>query len=99
MITKDVILDKLKEIYEPCAPIIDIVRMGMIEDIEIEDNNVKVFLILTTPNCPAKFKMIKTVEGKLREMDGIGNVEVIVLDKKWSPDKLSEEDKRRLGFI
>ncbi|WP_025270399.1 metal-sulfur cluster assembly factor [Hippea sp. KM1] len=99
MITKQIVLDKLKEIYEPCAPIIDIVRMGMIDDIQIEDNSVKVSLILTTPNCPARFKMVKIVKGKLEEIEGIGNAEVVISDKKWSPDKLSEEDRKRLGFV
>ena len=100
MISKNVVVDKLKEIYEPCMPIIDIVEMGLIYDIDIENNDVKIVMTFSTPHCPAGFRMVKTVEEKLKEIDKIGNVQVeLTFDPPWSKDRLSEENRVKLGFI
>jgi len=100
MIDKDTVLNKLSEIYEPCAPIINIVEMGLIYDVKIDDNNVNILMTFSTPHCPAGLKMVKMVKDKLKEIEGIGKIEVeLTFNPPWSPDRLSEENRKKLGFI
>ncbi len=46
------IVKVIKTIYDPEIPV-DIYELGLIYDVFVnEDNNVKVIMTLTTPNCP-----------------------------------------------
>ena len=48
----DNVVKKLKGIYDPEIPV-DIYELGLIYDVMInEDNDVKILMTLTSPNCP-----------------------------------------------
>jgi ATP-binding protein involved in chromosome partitioning len=53
MITKEKILEALSNVEDPDLKK-DLVTLGMIQDLEIKDKNVKFTLMLTTPACPMK---------------------------------------------
>ncbi len=100
MIDKNDVINKLKEIYEPCMPIIDIVEMGLIYDIKTDNNNVHIVMTFSTPHCPAGFRMVKMVEEKVKELKSVGTVEVeLTFEPPWTKDRLSKENKKKLGFI
>ncbi len=100
MINKESVIEKLKEIYEPCMPLIDIVEMGLIYEVNVEGNNVGVVMTFTTPHCPAGFRMVKMVEDKIKELKGVGSVDVkLTFDPPWTKERLNEENRKKLGFI
>jgi metal-sulfur cluster biosynthetic enzyme len=99
-INKKQIIKKLKEIQEPCLPIIDIVDMGLIYDIKIDSNNVYVLMTFTTPLCPSGVRLVRKVKDKLLEIDGIGKVDVdLTFDPLWTKDRLTKENQIKLGYI
>jgi metal-sulfur cluster biosynthetic enzyme len=51
MVTKDTIVETLKECYDPEIPI-NIVDLGLIYDIAIVKGNVSVKMTLTARGCP-----------------------------------------------
>ena len=100
VVTKDKVLEKLKEIEEPCMPLVNIVDMGLIYDVMVDDGNVKVVMTFTTKLCPVGFRLAQLVKEKIEELDGVKSVGVeLTFDPPWTPDRLSEENRRRLGFI
>ncbi len=100
MVTKDEVLEKLKEIEEPCMPLVNIVDMGLIYDVAVDNGNVKVVMTFTTKLCPVGFRLTQLVKEKIEELEGVKNVEVeLTFDPPWTPDRLSEENRRRLGFV
>lgn len=100
MINNKDVIKKLKEIYEPCMPLIDIVEMGLIYEVNVEGNDVGVVMTFTTPHCPAGFRMVKTVEDKIKELEGVGRVDVkLTFDPPWTKERLSEENRKKLGFM
>ena len=87
----------LKAIYDPEIPV-DIYELGLIYDVMInEDNDVKVLMTLTSPNCPVAETLPMEVEESL---DLVKSCEVeITFDPPWTKDLMSEEAKLELGML
>lgn len=90
----------LKTIYDPEIPV-DIYELGLIYDVMInEDNNVKILMTLTSPNCPVAESLPREVEDKVKSLEHITNAEVeITFDPPWTKDLMSEEAKLELGML
>ena len=94
------IVKELKSIFDPEIPV-DIYELGLIYDVFInEDNDVKILMTLTSPNCPVAESLPKEVEEKIRSIDEVKTAEVeITFDPPWTKDLMSEEAKLELGFL
>jgi FeS assembly SUF system protein len=94
------IVKALKGIYDPEIPV-DIYELGLIYDVMVNtDDEVKILMTLTSPNCPVAESLPKEVEDKIRKIEGIKDVEVeITFDPPWSKDLMSEEAKLELGML
>ncbi len=94
------IVKVLKTIFDPEIPV-DIYELGLIYDVFVnEDNDVKVLMTLTTPNCPVAESLPLEVKNKINEMDDVKSAEVeMTFDPPWSKDLMSEEAKLELGFL
>jgi FeS assembly SUF system protein len=96
----DNVVKKLKSIYDPEIPV-DIYELGLIYDVMInEDNEVKILMTLTSPNCPVAETLPKEVEDKVKTIPEIKSCDVeITFDPPWSKDLMSEEAKLELGML
>lgn len=94
------IVTVLKTIYDPEIPV-DIYELGLIYDVMVsEDNDIKILMTLTTPNCPVAESLPMEVEEKVRSMNEVKDCEVeITFDPPWSQDLMSEEAKLELGML
>lgn len=90
----------LKGIYDPEIPV-DIYELGLIYDVMInEDNEVKVLMTLTSPNCPVAETLPREVEEKITKIEEVKSCEVeITFDPPWTKDLMSEEAKLELGML
>ena len=90
----------LKTIFDPEIPV-DIYELGLIYDVFVnEDNDVKIIMTLTTPNCPVAESLPQEVKEKVRELDEVNEVELeLTFDPPWTRDLISEEAKLELGFL
>lgn len=96
----DKIVVVLKSIYDPEIPV-DIYELGLIYDVFIsEENDVKILMTLTSPNCPVAESLPADVEKKVKQLDEINDCEVeITFDPTWTNDMMSEEAKLELGML
>ena len=94
------IVKELKSIFDPEIPV-DIYELGLIYDVFInEDNEVKILMTLTSPNCPVAESLPQEVEEKIRSIDEVKTAEVeITFDPPWTKDLMSEEAKLELGML
>ena len=97
MVTKEDILKALKQIVDPEVGI-NIVDMGFIYDIIIKDKVITVKMTLTTPGCPMHAMFTQEVESILKDKFGKNVIVELVFDPPWSPDKMSPEARKKLGF-
>lgn len=93
---KEKILEKLKEVTDPELGF-DIVSLGLIEEISIEKNKVKIKLLPTTPFCPYLPLIIELIENKLREIGFESEVE-IDFENVWSLERVDKEVKKSLNL-
>jgi len=98
MAVKDQIIEVLKKIYDPEIQY-DIWSLGLVYNVEIEGNKVKITMTLTSPMCPYGPAIIDDVRRQVSAVDGVGEVTVdITFSPPWSPEKMSDEAKIALGI-
>jgi len=97
-VTKEKVLEVLSQVYDPEIPI-DIVNLGLVYDVQINDNTVNLKMTMTSPGCPSAREIILESQTLVSEIEGVkeANVE-IVWDPPWSPEKMSEEARTSMGI-
>ena len=90
----------LKTIYDPEIPV-DIYELGLIYDVFLnEENDVKILMTLTSPNCPVAESLPQEVKDKVAEIKGVKSAEIeMTFDPAWTRDLMSQEAKLELGFL
>ena len=98
-ITKEEVLEKLKEVYDPEIPV-NVVDLGLIYGVDVnEDNEVHVLMTLTAPGCGMGPYIAQQAEWAVSELEGLEDVTVeMVFDPPWTPDMLTEDGKALLGI-
>lgn len=102
MPTKEKILDRMKNVYDPEIPV-NVVDLGLVYNIEIkEDGEIKILMTLTAPGCPIYPYIAEQVRREVSQIEGVKEVNVeFTFDPPWSPEKMTEEGKealRSMGF-
>jgi len=90
----------LRTIYDPEIPI-NIYDLGLIYQLDIDVNGrVDVRMTLTAPGCPVAATFPDTVEQRLYEVPGVTEARVeLVWEPAWSPERLTEDAKLKLGLL
>jgi metal-sulfur cluster biosynthetic enzyme len=98
-VTEEKVFEILSDIYDPEIPI-DIVNLGLVYGVQVEDGIVNVKMTLTSPGCPTAGQMVQEAQMLIEELPGVKEAIVeVVWDPPWDPSKMSEEAKRALGYI
>lgn len=99
MLKKEQVQTMLEDVYDPEIGV-DIVTLGLIYDIKInEDNDIHVLMTFTFPGCPYGPELIAEVEEKLKEIKEARNIKVeVTFEPAWSPDKMDQDIRSALGF-
>ena len=97
-ITKDVVLEALHDVFDPEIPV-NVVDLGLIYGVEVEDGNVDVRMTLTFAGCGMGPYIAQQAEWRIAEIEGVEDVNVeMVFEPPWSPDQITEDGKKLLGL-
>ena len=97
MIDENTIREALREVIDPELGC-NIVDLGLLYAIALDGTTVTVQMTLTTPGCPMQESLAWGVQSALLKLDGVEEVEVeLVWDPPWSPDRMTEAGRARLG--
>jgi metal-sulfur cluster biosynthetic enzyme len=78
---------------------INVVDLGLIYNVLIDETKISVDMTLTTPGCPMAGVLAGSVEQAIRQAFEQADVEVsLVWDPPWTPDRLSDAAKEQLGY-
>ncbi|MGH7932426.1 MAG: metal-sulfur cluster assembly factor [Candidatus Binataceae bacterium] len=97
--TEQDILQALHEVNDPEVGV-NIVDLGLVYSTEITDERVRIVMTMTTPACPMHSYLTEEVRAViLGQIEQARDVEVeLVWDPPWSPQMISENGRRQLGW-
>jgi metal-sulfur cluster biosynthetic enzyme len=94
----------LATVYDTCSVLngtrLDIVEMGLVEEVAVEGSTVRVRLLLTDPMCAYLFEMRAQIIEAVSALSGVENVEVEpVAGKFWWPERMAPKARGRLETL
>ena len=99
MVTEDAVFEAVKEIIDPEVGI-NIVDMGLIYGVDIEEETVNITMTLTSPGCPAGGQLVNGTQHVTQQLEGVEEVNVnVVWTPRWTPEMMTEEAKDELGIF
>lgn len=95
---KDSMMGAIENVIDPELGI-DIVNLGLIYDVELDDDNIaRVTMTLTSMGCPMGPQIVDNIKTELMELPEVKEVDVnVIWNPPWSKDKMSRYAKMALG--
>jgi ring-1,2-phenylacetyl-CoA epoxidase subunit PaaD len=95
VVSTEAVWAALGEIPDPEIPVISLVELGVIRDVQVEGDRVRVELTPTFLGCPALEAMQRALEERIASLGGEPEVAVIT-DDSWSTDRISASGREKL---
>ncbi len=97
MVDEKSVMDSLRNVYDPELGI-NIVDLGFIYKIEINEGRVNVRMTFTSPHCPLSGMITDQVKEAAIKVNGVKEVNVeLVFDPPWNPSMMNSEIRKQLG--
>ena len=98
-ITEEKVYEILGDIYDPEIPI-DIVNLGLVYSVAVEQDIVNINMTMTSPGCPAATQIVTEAKLMLEDLPEVSEANIeIVWDPPWDPSMMSEAAKESLGMF
>lgn len=95
-ITTEAIWQALDTVMDPEIPVVSVVDMGIVREIEAGPDGVIVTMTPTFAGCPALDVMRRDIKTRVQEL-GVGQVTVeTTLSPPWSSDWITDEGRKKL---
>lgn len=90
-VTEEQVKEALSTVIDPELGF-NIVDLGLIYDVLIEDSSVNVTMTLTSMACPAGPQMVAAAKGAIENLEGVEEAQVnLVFNPPWGPEMMREE--------
>ncbi len=97
---KEAVIEELKTVFDPEVPV-SIWELGLIYELNVsDDNEVKIVMTLTSPNCPVAESLPMEVKEKAASVQGVKDVDIeLTFEPPWDEEMISDEGKFELGML
>ena len=96
--TQDDVYTALSQVNDPELGI-NLVDMGLIYNVDIEDGKVQIDMTLTTPGCPMHSHITRQAWKAVNDLPEVTDTAVrIVWEPRWTPERLSPAARAQLGW-
>lgn len=98
MVTEDQVRRALRKVKDPELNL-DLVVLGLIYDIEVNDQHVDVTMSLTSPACPVAGEIVSQAQQAVEGVQGVesANVELTFMPP-WTADRIPPLIRSALGL-
>jgi ring-1,2-phenylacetyl-CoA epoxidase subunit PaaD len=95
MVTAEQVWAAIDEIPDPEIPVISLVELGIIRDVAVEGDAVRIELTPTFLGCPALESMRRSLEETVTALGASAEI-AVVQDDSWSTDKITPAGREKL---
>ena len=95
MVTEAQVWEALAEIPDPEIPVISLVDLGVVRDVNVQDGQVRVDFTPTFLGCPALEVMRDAMADQIRALGAEPEINVR-LDDSWSTDRITAAGREKL---
>jgi ring-1,2-phenylacetyl-CoA epoxidase subunit PaaD len=95
VVTAEQVWDALAEIPDPEIPVISLVDLGVIREVDVEDGSVRVEFTPTFLGCPALEVMRDAMAERIRALGAEPEINVRS-DDSWSTDRITPAGREKL---
>ena len=95
MVTAERVWEALAEIPDPEIPVISLVDLGVVRDVHVDADRVRVAFTPTFLGCPALEVMRDAIAERIRELGAEPDVRVVV-EAGWTTDHITPAGREKL---
>jgi metal-sulfur cluster biosynthetic enzyme len=97
-VTEKDVRNALKTVKDPELNL-DLVVLGLVYDIEVDEGDVHVVMSLTSPMCPVAEQIVLDARDAISGIEGVENCEVdLTFDPPWTPERIAPLIRSSLGL-
>lgn len=99
MVTHEQVLAALKQVLDP-ELFVNVVDLGLIYKVDIQDKTVALDMTMTSPACPAGPQLVAQSKKAIETLEEGTQANIqIVLTPPWTPDRMTQEARDQLGIF
>ena len=96
--TEKAVLNALRTVKDPELNL-DLVVLGLVYDVEVEDAKARATISLTTPMCPAAGQIVEDARAAVASVEGVEEAHVeLTFEPPWTPERISPLIRSALGI-
>ena len=78
---------------------LDLVVLGLVYDIEVDEGDVHVVMSLTSPMCPVADQIVLDAENAISQIEEVESCKVdLTFDPPWTPERIAPLIRASLGL-
>jgi metal-sulfur cluster biosynthetic enzyme len=98
MVTEKDVRRALRKVKDPELNL-DLVVLGLVYDIDVQDSHVKATISLTSPFCPVAGQILEDTRAAIEGVEGVDSAEVeLTFSPQWTPDRIDPIIRASLGL-
>ncbi len=90
--------EALRQVKDPELDL-NIMDLGLVYDVDVEEGDVRIKMTLTSPGCPAGPMITNDAYRVLRGLEGVKDVNIdIVWEPYWTPERIDPKVRAAMGL-
>ena len=99
MVTEESVIEVMRDVYDPEIPV-NVVDLGLIYNLEIEDEVVKMTMTMTAPGCPFGDQISSDAKERILGATAAKDALItMVTEPAWKPSMMTEDARKALGIF
>jgi metal-sulfur cluster biosynthetic enzyme len=98
MVTEKDVRRALRKVKDPELNL-DLVVLGLVYDIDVQETHVKATVSLTSPFCPVAGQILDEAKAAIEGVEGVESAEVeLTFQPPWTPERIDPLIRASLGI-